>query len=228
MGSWSHTTQNTIYSIHLESLCNFRCLCKLPILPEQLLIEDMMIVQLILDTDGNQPWAEQCVCVFLRSEEGIASQNWCPWKPLPKTSSLLGEGIEWWRLVFVWYSMLLPEFQAMRLGACTTLWILLMTPYLQLRSIENAERRGRASWADHTLCLCSCHPLLSGSRKLWGSLVFPAEHSFLKNKNLCKNAWSMSDCCYTIPSLSSPNHRDKTKPSGFWSPKEQSCMAGQL
>lgn len=44
VGSWSHTTQNMIYSIHLESLCNFRCLHKLSILPEQLLIEGMTIV----------------------------------------------------------------------------------------------------------------------------------------------------------------------------------------
>lgn len=103
---------------------------------------------------------------------------------------------------FLLCSVLLTGLQTVPPGACMTPWILLMSPYLQLRSIENAESTGRAGWADHRLCLCGCHLLLSGSRKLWGSSWFPAEHSFLKNKNLFTNAWSARDCCYIIPSQS--------------------------
>lgn len=167
----------------------------------------------MVDTEGSQWQAEQCVCVFLRPEKGIASQNWCSWELLPKASSLVREGTECWWPVFVLCLVLLPEFQGMCLGTCTTPWILLMSPDLQLRSIENADGRGREGWVDHRLCLCGCHPLLSGSRNLRGSSAFPAEDSSLKNRNLCKNAWSTRDCCYhnSFPFLSKPQGQNETQ-----------------
>lgn len=43
---------------------------------------------------------------------------------------------------FVFCSVSLPEFQAVPLGVCMTPWILLVRPYLLLRSPENAGGRG--------------------------------------------------------------------------------------